>query len=140
MSNTLIAPGEHLSFFARVKAELKRLFVHVPGWEASAAATLTYLAPMVEALVTLADPAAAPLVTALLQRVQSAMAAAAVVVKDAGPIPTLTTYLTAITADLGQIEDAAQVHDPAALTKITTLVNTITAEVNAILKEIAVGT
>ncbi len=124
-----------ISFFARVKAELKRLFVHAPSWEASAAATLTYLAPMVETVVTLTDPAAAPLVTAIIQRVQSAMAAAAVVMKDAGPTPTLVTYLNAVNADLTQVLSAAQVKDPATLAKITALVGTVTGEVNAILQE-----
>lgn len=124
-----------VSFFARVKTELKLLFVHTPGWEASAAATLTYLAPMVETVVTLADPAVAPLVTAIIQRVQSAMAAAAVVMKDAGPTPTLVTYLNAVNVDLSQVLSAAHVSDPATLAKITALVSTVTGEVNAIMQE-----
>lgn len=126
-----------LSFFTRVRTELKRLFVHAPGWEASAAATLTYLAPMVETVVTLADPAAAPLVNALIERVQSAMAAAAVVIKDAGPSPTLVTYLNSVNSDLSQVMNATQVKDPATQAKITALVGTITGEVNAILQEIS---
>jgi hypothetical protein len=129
-----------LSFFARVKAELKRLFVHAPSWEASAAATLTYLAPMVETVVTLTDPAVAPMVSAIIQRVQSAMAAAAVVMKDAGPTPTLVTYLNAVNSDLAQVMSAAQVKDSATRAKITALVSTVTGEVNAILQEATAAT
>ena len=129
------AEVEQPSFFTRVKTELKRLFVHAPSWEASAAATLMYLAPMVETVVTLADPAAAPWMTAMLERVQSAMAAAVVVMKDAGPTPTLVTYLNAVNADLSQVLSAAQVKDPAILAKITALVGTVSGEVNAILQE-----
>ncbi len=125
------------SFFSKVKAELKKLFLHAPGWEASAAATLTYVAPLVETVVALADPEAAPLVTSLIQKVQSAMAAAAVVVKDAGPAPTLVTYLNAINNDLAQVEAVAQIKDPGTAQKLTATITTITAEVNAILQAVA---
>ena len=125
-----------LSFFARVKAELRKLFVHVPGWEASAAATLTYLAPVVETVVTLADPAAAPLVNGIIEKVKSAMAAAAVVIKSAGPTPTLVTYLNAINDDIAQVVSAAQVKDPETAQKLNAIVGTITGEINAIVAEI----
>lgn len=123
-------------FFRKVEAELKKLFTRVPGWEASASATLTYVAPLVEAILLLANPEAAPAVVALVSKVQSAMAAAAVVVKDAGPVPTLTTYLQAVNHDLAQIEAAAQIKDPATAAKLTAMVSTITSEVNAILAEV----
>ena len=126
-----------VSFFRRVQTELKKLFTHAPGWEASAAATLTYVAPLVEMIVALADPEAAPVVTGLIAKVQSAMAAAAVVIKDAGPVPTLTTYLQAVKNDLAQIEAAVQIKDPNTAARVTTAVATITAEVNAILAEVA---
>src|SRR5579875_1642571 len=54
-ASAIAVPVVSASFFGRVKAELKKLFTHAPGWEASAAATLTYVAPMVEMAVTLAD-------------------------------------------------------------------------------------
>ncbi len=76
-TSAVVVPVVQLSFFAKVKAELKKLFTHAPGWEASAAATLTYVAPMVETMVALVDPAVVPLVNTLIAKVQSAMAAAA---------------------------------------------------------------
>ncbi len=121
------------SFFGRVVSELQKLFTHAPGWEASAAATLTYVAPMVEAIVALVEPEAAPIVNGLVQKVQSAMAAAAVVVKDAGPSPTLITYLNAVNADLAQVEAAAQIKDPAVAQKLAATINAISAEIHAIL-------
>lgn len=126
-----------VSFFARVKAELKKLFVHAPGWEASASATLTYVAPLVETVVVLVDPEAAPVVVALIQKIQSAMAAAAVVLKDAGPAPTLVTYLQAINTDLAQVQAAAGIKDPVTAAKLSATVATITGEVNAILTAVA---
>ena len=128
-----------VSLFGKVKAELKHLFVHAPGWEASAAATLTYVAPLVETIVVLVGPEAAPLVGALIQKVQSAMAAAAVVMKEAGPAPTLVTYLNAINGDLAQVASVAGIKDTAVSLKLTTTVNTIKAEVNAILGAVPVG-
>lgn len=135
-TSSVVMPAVTLSFFSQVKAELKKLFTHVPGWEASAAATLTYVAPMVETAVTLADPAAAPLVNALIAKVQSAMAAAAVVIKTAGPTPTLVTYLNAVNSDIAQVEGLAQIKDPATAAKLASVVATITGEVDAILTEI----
>ena len=127
----VVAPAVMPSFFGRVKAELKKLFAHAPGWEASAAATL------IEVMVTLADPAAAPAVDAVIEKVQSAMAAAAVVIKAAGPTPTLVTYLNAINNDLTQVEGVAGIKDAATAARLTALVTTVTEEVNAILAEVA---
>ena len=134
--NTVAMPASQVSFFHQVKTELKKLFVHAPGWEASAAATLTYVAPMVETVVTLVDPEAAPLVNPLIAKVQSAMAAAAVVIKAAGPTPTLVTYLNAINNNIAQVEPCVGVKDPATAAKLTALVGIITGEVNAILSEV----
>ena len=137
VASGIVAPAVTSSFFGRVKAELKKLFAHAPGWEASAAATLTYVAPMIEVMVTLADPAAAPAVNAVIAKVQSAMAAAAVVIKAAGPTPTLVTYLNAINNDLTQVEGVAGIKDAATAARLTALVTTVTEEVNAILAEVA---
>lgn len=136
MADGTVTTTVQVSFFARVKLELKKLFTHAPGWEASAAATLTYVAPLVETIVTLAEPAAAPAVNALIAKVQSAMAAAAVVIKDAGPTPTLTTYLLAVKNDIAQVEQAAGVKDPATEAKLSALLGTITGEIVAILNEL----
>lgn len=125
-----------VSFFAKVKAELRKLFTNVPGWEASAAATMTYVAPLVETMVSLVEPEAAPAVNALVAKVQSALAAAAVVIKDAGSKPTLATYLNAVKADMAQVEAIAGVKDPVAAAKLAALVGTITGEVDAILTEV----
>lgn len=137
MGSAVTIAAVQVSFFGRVKAELKKLFTRAPGWEASAAATLTYVAPMVETVVTLVDPAIAPVVDALIAKVQSAMAAAAVVIKAAGPAPTLVTYLNAVNNDLAQVESVAGVKDAATAAKLTALVATITEEVNAILTEVS---
>ena len=131
------ATAAKVSFFSRVEAELKKLFAHAPGWEASAAATLTYVAPLVEGLVVLIEPEAAPAVSGLIAKIQSAMAAAAVVIKEAGPSPTLITYLNAVTNDLAQILPAAQLKDPVTAQKVTATVSTITLEVNDILAALA---
>ncbi len=97
---------------------------------------MTYVAPLVETIVLLVDPAVAPAVDGLIAKVQSAMAAAAVVIKDAGPTPTLVTYLNAIKADMTQIESAAQIKDPATAAKLSALVGTVSGEIAAILVEV----
>ena len=71
-----------------------------------------------------------------MEKIQSAMAAAAVVVKAAGPKPTLLTYLNAIRDDAAQLLSAAGLQDPAAAQRLTSLVGAITAEVDAMVQEI----
>ena len=124
-----------VSFFNKVKTELKTLFTHTPNWEVSASATLTYVAPMVESIVTLVDPTAAPTLNASIARVQAAMAAASVVIKEAGPQPTLAKYLHAILDDAGELANVSGIKDPQTLLRLASVVNTITAEVNAILDQ-----
>ncbi len=133
MTNEVATTHVGVSFFGKVKLELTKLFAHAPSWEASAAATLTYVAPMVETILTLADPAVAPVVDATIAKVQAAMAAASVVIKAAGPTPTLVKYLNAINDDLAMVEEASGVKDPETAAKLTALVAGVTAEVNAIL-------
>ena len=125
------------SFFSKVKAELQDLFAHTPGWEASASATLKYVAQMLETIITLADPTAAPKVNEAISRVQAAMAAASVVIKEAGPKPTLIKYLQAINNNAAELESASGVKDPQTTLKLNAVLGTITHEVNAILSEVS---
>lgn len=137
MSGIGQANGTQPSFFTRVKAELTKLFTHAPGWEASAAATLTYVAPMVDLLITMLDPGVAPAVEAVLAKVQSAMAAAAVVIKSAGPTPTLITYLNAISCDMAEIESFVHMSDPNMAGRFKALVSAISQEITAIQLEVS---
>jgi hypothetical protein len=129
-----------MSFFSKVEAELKELFVKAPKWEATAAATLKFVAPLVETLLAFTDPAAAVVVDPLITKLQLAMATASVVLKDAGPVPTLQSSLTAITTNLTAIEAAAQIKDPATQAKFTAAVTVIGGEISAIISSIPATT
>jgi hypothetical protein len=124
------------SFYSAVKNEFTKLFKQAPSFDAAAAATITYVAPLVESIVTFVDPAVEPVVASIVAKVQSALAAAAVVIKSAGSTPTLLTYLNSINSDITQIEAAAQIKDAATADKLTAITGTITGEIDAIISEI----
>jgi hypothetical protein len=125
-----------MSFFTKVEAEFKELFTKAPTWEATAATTLKYVAPLVETLLAFVDPAAAVIVDPLITKLQGAMATASVLLRAAGPTPTLQSSLTAITTNLAAIEAAAQIKDPATQAKFTAAVTTIGAEISAIISSV----
>ncbi len=125
------------TFFGAFKSEVGKLFKHAPAWDAAAISTITYVAPLVETAVALADPAAAPAVASIVTKVESALTSAQVVLK-AGQTssPSLITYLQAVNDNIDQVEAAAQIKDPATAAKLTAIVGTITAEISAIIGEI----
>lgn len=125
-----------MTFFAKVEAKLKEFFTKAPTWESVAAETLKFAAPLTETIVGLVDPAAVPAVTALVTKIQTGLAAAAVTLEDAGASPTLASGLSAVTSNLSALEAAAQIKDPATAAKLTATVTTLTGEVGAILSAI----
>ncbi len=133
----LAAP--HLTFKEKVKAEFAHLFGHVPSYAAIATSTITYVAPLVETALTFIDPVAGAASVALVGKVQGALAAANVVIKDAGPAPTVLTYLNAVQGNLQQLLTAADLKNPDEKDKYTTLITALTQEVTGLIQEIDLG-
>ncbi len=123
----------HQSFAEKIEAGFKRLFGHAPTYAGIATSTITFVAPLVLGVTALVDPAALPVVQPIVIKIQSALAAANVVIKDAGPQATIATYLQSVTSNLGQLESAAQIKNTDQAAKLTGLVTLISGEVQALL-------
>ena len=122
-----------MTVWSKVEAWFKKVFSKAPGWEKTASAVLTYVAPLLETVIALTagEPAAAAIAT-VVGKVQSDMAVAAVTIEDANASVSLTGVLTSIQTNLSSLLTAGQITDAATVTKVTAVVNTIIAEIKAV--------
>ena len=95
-------------------------------------ATVGALAPLIEAGLTVEDPAAAPVVTAAFTEVQTDLGTFQSIVKQSGTTPTALNVLNAINSNLTGLLQDAQVKNSAKSAEITAKVNAVVSEVNAI--------
>lgn len=127
------------SFFSKVASWFKRLFKAAPQAEHIALATITYVAPIVEGILALVDPPAAAIVTPIITVVERDLSTVAATIQDGMPAAgssaeqAVESALNAIKSNIGGLLQVAEVKNSAKITEITTAVNTITGEVDAIL-------
>jgi hypothetical protein len=122
-----------MSFFKEIEAEIKKLFGELPAWDVTASRVITVIAPLLETALLLTDPAAEAIVAPIVTEAQADLATASVIIKGAGPTPTLKSALNSFVTNLSAIETAANIKDPASQTKFTAAVTVINAEIQDIL-------
>ena len=125
-----------MTFLAKFKAIFKKLFGSLPTWDKAASAALTVISPLIVGLLAITDPAVLPVVTPILAKVQVDLATAATLIADAQATPTLVGILGDILTDLPSILELAQVKSSSSATKITTDVDAVVAELQAILADL----
>lgn len=127
-------------FFQKVESFFKKIFGS-SKWEKTASTVLTIVTPLLTTLLTLtAGPAVAVAVGGILATAQKDLAAAAVLLDDidqAGTSATATpqqvvNILNAVKGNLTSILSIAEVKNSGKQAEITTTVNTIVAEIDAI--------
>lgn len=129
------------SLFSKIKSIFKKLFSMEPKLAQAISATITVVAPLLETiLVVIGDAPVAVVVSGIVEKIQTDLAAATALVETSGATPTLTSVLNSVITNLNTILTAADVKDPATQEKLTTIVNTLVAEIQAILVEIPVIT
>jgi hypothetical protein len=131
-----------MKFWHKVEAAFKKLF-GTTTWEKTTSSVLTYLGPLVVTLIGLAGgPAAAAAAAAILATVQNDLATLSAVVEGATATPapnelaTAKNALASIRTNLPQLLDLAEVKNSANASKITSVVNTVISEVDAIAENI----
>lgn len=136
MASVAVAPVVKTSIFARIKAKLKlwseKLAKDEPKVEVVALSTIEVLAPLAETIIDEADPALAPVVEPLVQKVQADLAALTVTIEDAGSQPTVASVVGSIQTNLSAIDAAVGVKSP----KATQLTATIASDVQSIAAEL----
>lgn len=129
-------------FWDKVEAAFKKLFGSTK-WEQTATSVITYVAPLVETIVGLAagGPAEA-LVTSVVNIVKSDLATVSAIVSGATETPAGTALvavknaLSSIQTNLGSVLSDADVKNSAKYADITSVVNLIVGEVEAVLSNI----
>jgi len=128
-----------ITFFEKVGSWLKKLFTN-PKTEQTILATIKYVAPFIETLVGLAAGGPAEiLVTNIVNQVQADLATVAVVVQEGIPPAGSTaaqqaeTALNSIKTNLTALLADADVKNSAKVAEITSTVNLIAGEADAML-------
>jgi len=127
------------SVFEKAGAEIEKLFGGSASVEQKVQATITFVAPLVNTVVVLADPAIAPTVAKVISTVQADLALVSTVVQGATPAPgssaatTATTALNSVKTNLSELLTDSGVKNSANFSKISAAVNLIIAEVEAVL-------
>jgi len=125
-----------MSFFGSIGKFFKKAFGSEQTWERIASTALTVVAPLTETIVglTAGEPAGAA-VAAIMTEIQNDLAAVNAVVNTAGgSSATVESTLKSVIANLQSLLTAGHIKDPATLSKVTVIVNTLTAEIEAILQ------
>jgi hypothetical protein len=122
-----------VKIFSSIEAWFKKVFTNAPSWDKIASATLTVVAPLVETVVALTagEPASAA-IAVIVGKIQSDLGAATALIESATASPTLTTILNAVKANLSALLVAGQISDPKTVAEVTSIVNTVIAEIEAI--------
>lgn len=126
-----------ISFFDKVGSELKKLFGSTT-WEKQAQGVITYVAPLLETVLALADPPLAPLFQKVINTIQADLATVSAVVSGA-QVPAGSTTAATVKAALGSIQTNlsslladADVKNSTKATEITAAVTGITSEIDAL--------
>lgn len=133
------------TFFDKVGAVLEKFFGS-SGLEQKIEATITYIAPLVNTIVKLVDPALAPEVAAAITLIQADLATASTVVQEGTVAPgstaeqTVTTALTSVQTNLTTIITDAGVKNSASFTEIDAAGNLILGELQAMLAALTSST
>ena len=132
------------SVFEKIGAEIEKLFGGTASVEQKVQAAITFVAPLVNTVVVLADPAIAPTVAKVISTVQADLALVSTVVQEATPVPgssaatTATTSLNSVKTNLSELLTDSGVKNSANFTKISAAVNLIVGEVEAVLAGLSV--
>jgi hypothetical protein len=128
------------SFFGKVWAEFKKLFGKEPQVAQVVRSVITYVAPVLETVVTLAaGSAAGTIVTNVINNVQADLATVSTVIQQGTVAPgstaeaSIIAALNSVKSNLGTLLTDADVKNSAKAAEITSATNLIIGEVEAAL-------
>lgn len=131
-----------LSFFEKIGKAFLSIFKKLPTWDQSALGVLKLAAPVLTIILGLVDPAAVPVISPILARIETGMATVGAVIQDGTPAPgssaaqAAETALNALKDDLGSILALAEVKNSAKVTEITDEVNGLVGAFDTLLQNL----
>jgi hypothetical protein len=126
------------SVFEDVKGWFAKVFVKAIPAEAAALTVLNSVAPEVEIVLALVDPAAAAIATPIITEVQADLGTVANLLKSGNTV-NIGTFLTAIKSNLALLLSAGHIKDPASVAKATTSLAAISGVIGSLLNEYPVA-
>lgn len=126
------------SFFHRVGSAFKKLFGSIPTWEKTAQSVITFVAPVLEIIIQhAAGTGAETTVANVIGTVQSDLATISAVVEggqtDQHGTAVVVSSLNSIKANISGILQLAEIKNSSKQAEITSAVNLIVGEADAIL-------
>jgi hypothetical protein len=120
-----------MTFFKSIGAWFAKVFKKLPAWNVIALSALNVAAPLLEDVLKLADPAAEALVAPVLTRIQGGLGTVSGLLTG-GSTKNLASELAAIKAEFPDLLTAANITDPASVSKANSILAVITAELDEI--------
>ena len=120
------------TFAAKIEAELAKLWVAAPTLAQVVSTTLTFVGPVLQAVVTAeAGSAAGTVVGSVIATAQQDLTAVKGLITTVGPTPTVASLLNGVKADLASLLGAAKISNPASVSNVTLVINELEALVDA---------
>ncbi len=124
-----------MSFFSTLKADIEKMWKKAPAIEVAMASAVNDLVPVVEELDLIIDPALAPELNPILDKIKTGLSALKTTIEGAGAKPNVVSIVDSVNANLGALLTTAQVSNPALVAKIQEVAAIVTPAIN----EVAAG-
>lgn len=127
------------TFFHKIEAEFIKLFKAAPSYEQKVQSVIALVGPIVVGVIGMADPAIAPEVNTVMRTVQSDLATVSALTQAGQVAPgstgavTVETALNAIKDNTSGLLALAEVKNSTKVSEITSAVNMIVGEMDAML-------
>jgi hypothetical protein len=113
------------TFGAWFEREWTKLYNCAPAIEHVASAVLAYAAPALQLVLTQLEPEAAAIVGPIFNEIQIKLKVAAGLIYDFGANPNATSIIQTIENDLQGILDQGHIKNPALVSKVTLIINSV---------------
>jgi hypothetical protein len=124
-----------MSLFSKIDNWFKKVFKKSTAWNVVALSALNVVAPLIETVLDLADPAAGAAVTPIFTEIQTDLGTVSQLLSS-GNTSNLSALLNGIKSNFSALLTEAHITDPASVAKAQAAQATITSELEAIIGNI----
>jgi hypothetical protein len=121
------------SFASKIETAFKKLFNELPSWTAIVSGAITYVGPIVIAIVSLLNPAEGSELATLLNSIKTKLATISALATSGSNATGIASALTDLQEDIPTLLSLVQVSNPTLVSKVETYANTILAELQALI-------
>jgi len=123
------------SFLSTLKSYIEAMWKKAPAIEVAFASAINNLVPVVEELDAIIDPALAPELNPILDKIKVGLSALKATIQGAGTKPNIVSIVDSVNSNLTALLTTAQVKNPELVAKIQEVAAIVTPAIN----EVAAG-